>query len=95
MTRVGASRACVCADLTMFVVVLVTLLGAHTTHLFTHHQIFFGNFRVSLHKPGSLQADVGAIAVKLDATGEQGDIFFVEAGRFALFAGQGTFNQFL
>ncbi len=90
MTSVRAGETCLRAHPAMFMVVLVALFRAHATNLFAYHQKFFGDFGVSLNQPGGLDANVSTVAVKLDAAGKQGDIFFVQAGRFTLFASEGA-----
>ncbi len=95
MTGVRAGETCLRAHPAMFMVVLVALFGAHAADLFADHQKFFGDFGISLNQPGGLDANVSTVAVKLDAPGKQGDIFFVQAGRFTLFTSESTVDQFL
>jgi len=74
---------------------LVALFGAHPTDLFANHEIFFRDLRVPLHEPGGLEADVSAVAVEFNTTGEQGDVLFIETGRFTFFTHKRAVYQFL
>lgn len=88
MAGIGAGCACLRAHAAVIVVVLAAFLGAHAAGFFADHEILFGNFSVSLQKSGRLQANIGTVAVELDAAGEQGDVFFVQTRSLTFFAGE-------
>ena len=95
MTGVGAGKASIRANFAVLMVVLVAFLGAHPADLLAHGKILFGDLGIPLYKPRCLQTDICAVAVELDATCQQGNVLFVQAGSFTFFTSKGTFNKFL
>ena len=94
MAGIGTGQAGVGADLAMFMIVFVAFFGAHAADLLTYQEVLLSYLRIALNQPGSLKANVCTVAIKFDATCQERDIFFVQAGSLTFFTGKSTIDQF-
>jgi hypothetical protein len=71
---------------------LRTLFGAHPACFFTYNQKRVRKFRITKKQMNTLHTQLGAIAIKLDASGHHRYIFFVKASCCACLACNGAFH---